>query len=107
LNESVAAWEDESSIRFDIKFVRGNPPPVDALSHEWQLAAKDEVTILTSIVRYTPKYDVIGRLIDSLYLRRNIERAYRNTCLAFKHFLESGQPATASDLRAMRDVHNR
>ena len=107
LKERVLAWEDQHHIRFDIDFVRGNPPPVDSISHEWRIAAAEDATILSSLIRYTPKYDVIGRMIDSVHLRRQIERAYRNTCLAFKFFLESGQLVSQTDLLSMREAHTK
>lgn len=106
LKERVVTWQDQQSIRFEIEFLRGNQPPLDSLSHEWRLAADEGASILSSTIRYTPKYDVIGRLIDAFYLRRNIERAYRNSCLAFKYFLEAGQLVTPLQLRKMQAAHS-
>lgn len=106
MDETVTHWIEGEG--FTVRLHRGAdgpPPPFAEATFRYALASGDaagETTLATLTMTYTPRWGVLGAVLDAVFLERFVRRTTEDTALAMAHHYETDAPVTKRELAALR-----
>jgi len=87
VTERVTVWEPKSSLGLE---VTKSDWPIVFMKWQTNLAPDNGGTRLSQDIEYQLKFGVIGRLMDSLVMRRKLDNAIREVFSNLKRYVEDG-----------------
>ena len=104
IDETVIEWQEGQG--FLIRLHRGDkgaPPPFrEATFRYWLEDAGVDATRLTTTLAYTPRWGVLGRMLDRLLLAKAIRGSVRDVAICLRDFYQTGQAVTPERLQTLR-----
>lgn len=103
MDETVVAWEEQRGL--SLRLHRGNDGPPfpfrDATAH-YTLSEDGEGTLVTNRMDYSVRGGLLGRFLDWLVVRRNLQQSMSNVALAVAEHWETDAAVTPERLEALR-----
>ncbi len=97
-NETVTEWRDGEG--YTMRLHEDDKPmfPFSAASFQYQIAPVDDLsTRVTMTLRYEMPWGWFGELLNDWAIRSELEGAIPKVAAGFKHYQETGIPATDED----------
>ncbi len=87
--EKIVEWEDGKWFRYEVE---GMPAIVRSLSNRWEVLEDGDRSIVVSTVEIDTKYGAIGRLVETLVLKKRFTDGLRRGIAQLKYYIEEGKP---------------
>lgn len=104
LDETVCEWQPGSHFVLRLhKADKGAPPPFSKAVFHYRLedAGHGKTALATSLM-FDMRWGWLGRFLYDRVLHTYIRKMVRDIALSLKHYQESGEPVSASQLKELR-----
>lgn len=91
IEETAADWQPGKSYTVNVAMLAGMTPPIDTPTGELGLEADSDGTCIYMRITYTPRYGLLGRVMDRVMIRRQYEKMIPNILRGLKHYAETGE----------------
>ena len=91
VNETAIAWNEGESITLGVEFIKGQKPPVDNFTGTISLKEQGSGTVAAMIIEFAPKFGPLGKIMDVILLRPQINKLVPNVLKGLKHHIETGE----------------
>ena len=91
VNETAIAWNEGESYTLDVQFIKGQKPPLHSFHGSMSVKERGSGTVATITTEYAPKFGPLGKIIDMMVLRSQINKAASGTLKGLKHHIETGE----------------
>ena len=92
IEEEIVEWEDGRRYSYD--FYRGLPMPMKSLNNDWSVESDGDGAVVTLRQNFTTKFGPLGSLMESLVLRRMMDKEITVTLAGLKYHTETGEIST-------------
>ncbi len=92
LEEVIVEWEEGRRYSYDV--TRGLPMPMKSLNNDWSVESDGDGAVVTLHQNFETKFGPLGWLIESLVLRRMMEKEITVSLAGLKYHTETGEIAT-------------
>ncbi len=91
LEERIVAWEDGSSLSYDV--IKGLPFPMKSLNNTWSVNAAGDNAIVSLVMEFGMAFGPLGRL-PALMARRPMRKEMQVSLAGLKQYVETGEVVT-------------
>ena len=91
VNETAIAWKEGESYTLDVQFIKGQKPPVHSFHGTMTVREKGSGTITAMAVEYAPKFGPLGKIIDVIVMRPQINKLLPVVLKGLKRHIETGE----------------
>ncbi len=92
LEEVIVEWEEGRRYSYDV--TRGLPMPMKSLNNDWSVESDGDGAVVTLRQNFETKFGPLGWLIESLVLRRMMEKEITVSLAGLKYHTETGEIST-------------
>ena len=92
LEEEIVEWEEGRRYSYDV--TRGLPMPMKSLNNDWSVEADGDGAVVTLHQNFQTKFGPLGSLMESLVLRRMMEKEIAVSLAGLKYHTETGEIST-------------
>ncbi len=92
IEEVIVEWEEGRRYSYD--FYRGLPMPIKSLNNDWSVESDGDGAVVTLLMNFQTKFGPLGLLMESLVLRRMMEKETIVTLAGLKYHTETGEIST-------------
>ena len=91
LEEEIVEWEEGRRYSYDVS---GLPMPMKSLNMDWSVEADGDGAVVTVRQNFQTKFGLLGSLMESLVLRRMMEKEIAVSLAGLKYHTETGEIST-------------
>ena len=90
-NEQITVYEREATLTFELTSCNF---PIKNLNHSYTLATNEGQTTVTQVMTYTPRFGVLGKLMDAVAMRKRSDAGIKKFLAGLKAHVEPSERGT-------------